>query len=202
MDAEATTSPPPDCYALDLQHHGAVQGERWQSGTEMKQFISKALCAVSILYSGSAYATVLNFDITGNGTARFTLDTSIVKPMFVNNTGITYTNVSGTYNGVTASRSVQFFNSTNYGGFNVGFVGQGTGPVLYTGSTADPVFNLGTFQLQPFGFGVKGGYTVTIAAVAAAVPEPATWAMMILGFGLVGYAVRRRAVRYVGVVAR
>jgi hypothetical protein len=27
---------------------------------------------------------------------------------------------------------------------------------------------------------------------AAAVPEPATWAMMIMGFGLVGAAMRRR----------
>jgi phospholipase/lecithinase/hemolysin len=30
-------------------------------------------------------------------------------------------------------------------------------------------------------------------AVAAAVPEPATWAMMIVGFGIVGVALRRRA---------
>ncbi len=36
---------------------------------------------------------------------------------------------------------------------------------------------------------------------SAAVPEPATWAMMILGFGVVGYAMRRRpAVRYVQAV--
>ena len=28
--------------------------------------------------------------------------------------------------------------------------------------------------------------------VAAAVPEPTTWAMMIMGFGLVGSAMRRR----------
>ncbi|MBT9472342.1 MAG: PEPxxWA-CTERM sorting domain-containing protein [Phenylobacterium sp.] len=28
--------------------------------------------------------------------------------------------------------------------------------------------------------------------VSSAVPEPATWAMMIMGFGLVGSAMRRR----------
>ena len=28
---------------------------------------------------------------------------------------------------------------------------------------------------------------------AGGVPEPATWAMMIMGFGLVGFAARRRA---------
>lgn len=36
------------------------------------------------------------------------------------------------------------------------------------------------------------GYTVGIADVAGGVPEPATWAMMIMGFGLVGVTARRR----------
>ena len=34
--------------------------------------------------------------------------------------------------------------------------------------------------------------TVSTAAVTAPVPEPATWAMMIAGFGAVGFAMRRR----------
>jgi hypothetical protein len=41
-----------------------------------------------------------------------------------------------------------------------------------------------------------GGNTVTsfaqLGAGAPAVPEPATWAMMLLGFGAVGYSMRRR----------
>ena len=53
---------------------------------------------------------------------------------------------------------------------------------------------------QSFGFAVAGGATfgadrlgrVTVAAATPAVPEPATWAMMMLGFGGVGYAMRRR----------
>lgn len=32
----------------------------------------------------------------------------------------------------------------------------------------------------------------TLSGVTGAVPEPATWAMMILGFGLVGAALRQR----------
>ncbi|WP_240047501.1 PEPxxWA-CTERM sorting domain-containing protein [Sphingomonas panacisoli] len=35
----------------------------------------------------------------------------------------------------------------------------------------------------------------TVTPATAAVPEPATWAMMIMGFGLVGGAMRRRSVR-------
>ena len=34
--------------------------------------------------------------------------------------------------------------------------------------------------------------TYTLNGVAAAIPESATWAMMIAGFGLVGFALRRR----------
>lgn len=37
-----------------------------------------------------------------------------------------------------------------------------------------------------------GSYTGNVAFTAGAVPEPATWALMILGFGVVGYAMRRR----------
>ena len=40
-------------------------------------------------------------------------------------------------------------------------------------------------------------FTLTpILAPAAVVPEPATWGMMLLGFGLIGYAGRRQRVRF------
>ena len=35
-------------------------------------------------------------------------------------------------------------------------------------------------------------FSYTTGAVSAAVPEPATWGMMLLGFGAMGYAMRRR----------
>jgi hypothetical protein len=34
--------------------------------------------------------------------------------------------------------------------------------------------------------------TVELVRIAGAVPEPATWAMLIAGFGMVGFSVRRR----------
>jgi hypothetical protein len=45
-------------------------------------------------------------------------------------------------------------------------------------------------RLQPFGADYTGG--LNIAAPLAAVPEPATWGMMIGGLGLAGGALRRR----------
>jgi hypothetical protein len=52
-----------------------------------------------------------------------------------------------------------------------------------------------SFQnLAGVAFGSRGGInaTVTLDSVAA-VPEPATWALMILGFGAVAGAMRRRS---------
>ena len=57
----------------------------------------------------------------------------------------------------------------------------------------------GTYQLRfaqvdNQGFFNQGVDNVSIEAVAGAVPEPASWAMMIVGFGIVGASARRRIV--------
>lgn len=43
------------------------------------------------------------------------------------------------------------------------------------------------------GFGSLSGVAVRQGAAAPAVPEPATWGMMLVGFGIVGATVRRRS---------
>ena len=45
------------------------------------------------------------------------------------------------------------------------------------------------------GLGGQGGFeldNVVLNSAVAAVPEPATWAMMLVGFGGIGFAMRRR----------
>lgn len=75
------------------------------------------------------------------------------------------------------------------GGFSAALREQG----LLTG-------DLGLFQIGFFGgfpYDTAFAYDIEIKALArnigVPIPEPAAWAMMVLGFGLVGSAVRRRA---------
>lgn len=55
------------------------------------------------------------------------------------------------------------------------------------------LFEAGAFAKEGTYNGSFSRAVLTVSRVAA-VPEPATWAMMILGFGAVGYAMRRRTV--------
>ncbi|MBU3076755.1 FxDxF family PEP-CTERM protein [Sphingomonas quercus] len=54
-----------------------------------------------------------------------------------------------------------------------------------------PIEALELNTIQVIGSG-RGTYSGTVAFQASAVPEPAVWAMMLSGFGLVGFAMRRR----------
>ena len=125
---------------------------------------------------------------------------------------VNLSSLTATLNGQTlnASTTTQFFlNTNNFAGLFFGSAGNGggsfaaTGPGLvgYDAVSALPTTALttygvgpvtiftdrGTVQLSSFG---NGTFT---AALAGAVPEPATWAMMIAGFGMVGGSLRRRA---------
>lgn len=93
----------------------------------------------------------------------------------------------------TSSRSVDFTSAyltdgvTNYALSLLYSVGS-----LESWGLNDTVLGPGTYELvingNNNGTGSLGG-TITIQQ---AVPEPATWAMMLLGFGAVGFALRRR----------
>lgn len=51
----------------------------------------------------------------------------------------------------------------------------------------------GSLTLNGFRYGLEGGFPIATAfPVASAVPEPAAWAMMIGGFGMIGGVMRRR----------
>ena len=76
----------------------------------------------------------------------------------------------------------------------------GSGTLLATSalglSPTANVSNIGAgnyfLQLQPAGITSPKGEEWVNGQISLSVPEPATWAMMILGFGLLGVAARRR----------
>jgi hypothetical protein len=72
------------------------------------------------------------------------------------------------------------WNDTNYSRFSK-LLGAGSYSFAITGNCAGGC---------PAGFGVR----LDAAPVAPGVPEPATWAMLVLGFGFIGAAIRRRTV--------
>lgn len=70
----------------------------------------------------------------------------------------------------------------------------GSYPYSTTAAAGRVSFNFDTAALKSIQFlQTDSQYTFEIDEIALAAPEPATWAMMLLGFGLVGSQLRRRS---------
>jgi hypothetical protein len=148
-----------------------------------------------------AAATLYRFDVTDPdaylstqpmGTYTFYLDSNPTPDSF---DGFSFT-ISGLTYSHTFSDNVtldQFtFYTADFGGGFGDYENQYIGPVLFTGTTEHPIFKTGTFAINDFI--VDGSITITdlSAPPTGGVPEPASWALMLGGFGLVGTAMRRR----------
>lgn len=110
------------------------------------------------------------------------------------NSGFTF---DGNFNALTAGTLMNgnelHFGQTLFGQTIIG---------AHFGNIAGPAGNVSTFWL--FDLGTTGANFITLdnpegfsnavlyTTEAPGVPEPATWAMMLLGFGVAGYAMRRR----------
>ena len=88
--------------------------------------------------------------------------------------------------GVTFWNGTQLFNIPITKVGNQETAGSGIGIPITAG--AENILSVNYFSR---GFGAYGG-TLNFLPTQAAIPEPATWAMMMLGFGFVGGAMRRR----------
>jgi hypothetical protein len=124
-----------------------------------------------------AFTNVFTFVVTSRGIVAS--DFSNTTPRDGSSTDIDFTSATLTGNGMTTS---------------------------YTKLVGEPTSLTEVWDITPFEIGA-GTYTLTINGTAfgskatyagnfnvAAVPEPATWAMMIGGIGMVGGAMRRRRV--------
>lgn len=174
---------------------------------------------VSTTPNGVANATPASFDVTGSGSqtaARLNVGVAVfdfdVPPA---GGGLVQTFVSaggqGVFNASIAAQGGQQFTNLDGGTFSVwlngiekdSFAAGQIGPLAIIRSTLSFSDTLlagsNTIELRvvrpytanndtPF------QYFTSVSLLGAAVPEPANWAMMILGFGLVGATLRRRRV--------
>jgi hypothetical protein len=168
--------------------------------------VTAALAAAAGLMGASAAdATLLNFSLTGDYTASWQLDSDAIPDQGLDGVGNQFNDVYGTYPGSTVDyvADIAFF-PTVYGGglglydfyFDPGatdekIIVQLDGDQLYTGTETAPHFKTGTFTLTNSDpDSLPGSYTLTISA--AAVPEPSSWALAIVGIGAVGGMMRAR----------
>lgn len=167
----------------------------------MRRFVSFLLaCAISSFVAipaeaqsvplsvGAAAPAGTYLILTGNGSV-------IVNALITTNSSGHATGISGIVNG-----SDPITGLSNYAGAdNDLYI---TGAWVTFGGLSFSTMSLGDFNFYNSGAGHYGllsrnrdinGYPDGVVATAqfAAVPEPATWAMMLLGFSIAGVAVRR-----------
>ncbi|MEP6784734.1 MAG: PEPxxWA-CTERM sorting domain-containing protein [Sphingomonadales bacterium] len=94
----------------------------------------------------------------------------------------------------TLSLSNSVFTTLNSNGKNYQGSGSGTITNFNTGTSSGNVWVIGAARSGAVGYWDNNidGFKVGSINVTASVPEPATWAMMISGFGMVGASMRRR----------
>lgn len=160
-----------------------------------------AAAGFAMAASSSAQAATLLFELSGSRNATFTIETDPVTPTRINTQAllggsqIFFDNVAGTFNGVETFANVNFGSGPILAALNISAPGTGLGftqfggPDVFTIDNGMINFNTGTFAFAGL---ATGRSTLTISEVSAAVPEPATWLMMLLGFGFVGGAMRQR----------
>ncbi|WP_294058572.1 PEPxxWA-CTERM sorting domain-containing protein [Sphingomonas sp.] len=158
------------------------------------------LALLATLVAAPANATQLLYTLTGAGPLGAKITFQIKDepdPTASNALGFTLDGVTVNLGPLSGIRTIAFVNTGGLqirnGGTTVLGLAGGASPRLFTGTTGNPTMKTGDFTLT----GSSGTYLLHVAAV----PEPATWAMLILGFGAIGVALRTRPARRAALAA-
>ena len=151
--------------------------------------------------AGLANAGLYQFNLTGDYSASWQMDSAAVPDQYGTGEGFLYEDVSGNFPGSLFDLAdLTFYSAIQGGGLEIydwygdSLLLASYGAQLYTGTEKAPTFRLGTFGLT--NFGGSANYTLTITDLDAGpgpvdVPEPATTAMLLGGLGAL-YASRKR----------
>ena len=172
----------------------------------MKRYLLGTALSICALASTPATAAEVMFDFSGNGFFGGTLngagtlttsDDSFVNP----ENGFTVqriTGITGTFNGsAITGLAPGVFGANNLFYLTGPFFVDGNGLGFRTASGVAVnlfVTNGTSYRVNTQGAGLLTGIvTANARTVAAAVPEPSTWMLMLLGMAGVGFAMRRKA---------
>jgi hypothetical protein len=146
--------------------------------------------AIGALSITPAFAEILNFswEFAPGDVATWSQPSNPTPIVFADRNFTEVTVSNGTSNEGPFERIFYDSNDESDGGLElVEISAEATGAQIYTGSESAPIFSPGRFIV-----GRSGDQVVIVTAAAPPVPEPSTWAMMLIGFAGLGYAAFRR----------
>jgi len=158
--------------------------------------------AGALSLAAAAHAETLLFTYTEVGGYDVSFELPSDPPSTSYYTGIfTALPVIGSKSNYGAFSSVDWYSSRLYGGFVIDSIRLNVfAPQIYSGSENDPVFAPGVFFGVDQGNHLKGTLTVTDPSndpSPTIVPEPASWALMLIGIGALGTCLRVRKAAFV-----